>query len=165
VKPRDAVRALAFGRIVIGVALLLAPRRVGRLMLGPGADNAAASVAGRALGIRDTVLGFLTIHTLDRPQVAQRMVATCGVVDAIDFVAARAARDELPGFRAKLFQFVAGGSAIDHFVLSRLMTSADSLSEVAAQSPPQPASSPETVMPDGADVAKRAMGARTESKL
>ena len=159
-KPQDAVRALAIGRIALGVWLLLFPRFAGRFMLGDGADNAAASVAGRALGVRDAVIGGMVLHTLDHPQVSQRWVATCGAIDAVDFLACRAARDSIPKWRGRLFQFVAGSSAIDHFVLSRMLTSPAGLEAVAAKSPPAPASSPETVMPDGADVAMRTMGAR-----
>jgi hypothetical protein len=160
VNPRDAVRALAFGRIAIGVALVLFPRLVGRLMLGEGADNAAASVAGRALGIRDAVLGGMLLHTVDHPEVGRRWIATCGAVDAVDAFAAWRAGDEIPTGKRRVFLFIAGGSAIDHLVLSRLITSPAGLESVAAQTPPQPASSPETAYPDGSQEAMRRMGAR-----
>ena len=163
--PRDAVRGLAIARIVVGAALLLAPRWAGRRFLGDTVDTAGGSVLGRALGARDAVLGGMLLHTLDNPQVARRWTATCGGVDAVDFFAVVSAGSGIPFSKRFSFMLVAGGSAVAHGVLSRQIVSAEGLSDFAASGPPAPASSAEAVEPDGADVAKRAMGARTESKL
>ena len=164
--PRDAVRALAIGRIVLGLALLLAPRLAGRLAVGPDADSAGASVIARALGIRDAIFGGMVLHTADHPQVGQRWLTACAVADAVDASAVLAARRDLPVSKALPFFLVAGGSAVAHTVLSRGLTSAEGTSESdAAQAPPAPASSPQTVYPDGSQEAMRSMGARTEGKI
>ncbi len=163
--PRDAVRALAVGRIVLGLSLLFAPRLAGRLAVGADADSAGASVIARALGIRDAIFGGMVLHTADHPQVGQRWLTACAVADAVDASAVLAARRDLPASKALPFFLVAGGSAVAHTVLSRGLTSPEGLESVAAQAAPEPASSPQTVYPDGSQEAMRSMGARTEGKL
>jgi hypothetical protein len=159
--PRDTVRALAVTRIALGAGLLLAPRRGGAAWVGGDGATPGASALARAVGIRDVVFGGMLLHTLDHPQVAQRWTATCGLVDAVDGTAVLAVRDQLPGGRGLLGSLVGFGSAVVHLALSRQLTSPSGLEGAAARSTPAPASSPDTVMPDGAEEAKRAMGART----
>ena len=159
--PRDLVRGAAIARIAIGIFMLVAPRRAAGGWIGSDADSAGATVLSRALGIRDAVFGGMLLHTLSTPQVAQRWTATCGACDLVDGAAALGVAGDLPRFRGILGALFAIGSGATHLVLSRQLTSAEGLESVAAQSPPAPASAPETVMPDGAEEAKRAMGART----
>jgi hypothetical protein len=147
--------------VAFGAIALIAPRFAGRAAVGIDADNAGASVLTRALGARDAVLGGMLLHVLDTPQVAQRWIATCGVVDLVDGSAVLAARRELPASKAAPFLAIALGSAVAHLVLSRRVTAPSGLENAAARSTPAPASSPETVEPEGAEEAKRAMGART----
>jgi hypothetical protein len=116
--PRDAVRGLAIGRIVIGVALVLFPRLAGRLSIGDDGARTSVTVMGRALGIRDAVLGGMLLHTLSNPQVAQRWISTCGAIDAVDFTAAFLARDGLPAGKRLAFYAIAGGSAAAHTALA-----------------------------------------------
>ena len=116
--PRDAVRFLAMGRIAIGVASLLFPRLAGRLSVGPDGDSGAVTVVMRALGVRDAVLGAMTLHTLGNAQVARRWISTCGAIDAVDCAAAFAARRSLPPSTRLAFYVVAGGSAAAHAALS-----------------------------------------------
>ena len=163
--PRTLVRALALARLVLGAAVVAAPRRVGSSWVGPDAASPGATVLGRALGARDVVLAGMLLHTLDHPQVAQRWIATCGGVDGVDFLAVTTAGRGIPASKRLPCMLVAGGSAVAHSVLARQVVSAEGLTDFAAQSTPAPASSPDVVEPDGADVAKRAMGARTASKL
>ena len=117
--PRDAVRALAIGRIAIGVAMLVAPRTAMGLWVGKDVDTAGASVMGRALGVRDAVFGGMLLHTLDHPQVAQRWTATCGACDTVDGLAAAGVRSSLPPVRGTLGTLVALGSGAAHLALSR----------------------------------------------
>jgi hypothetical protein len=95
---RHAGRAIAAGRIATGLALLVAPGRISRLWagdLGP-----AGEVLTRCVGVRDLVMGAITLHTIDHPQVGPRWVATCAVADAVDGAASLAARRALPPFGA-----------------------------------------------------------------
>jgi len=89
-----AGRAIAAGRIGAGLALLLAPGRVSRAWVGDLGPGALA--LSRAVGIRDLVMGAITLHTIDHPQVGPRWVATCALADAVDGAASLAARRALP---------------------------------------------------------------------
>ncbi len=117
--PRDAARALAIGRIVIGVLLVLAPRRAAAGWVGADALTPGASVIARALGVRDAIFGGMVLHTVDHPQVGKRWLAACAVADGVDFAAAFAVRDDLPPVRGKLGMLVAGGAAVAHAALAQ----------------------------------------------
>ena len=116
---RDAVRALAIGRIAFGVALVLAPRRASSAWLGVSGDTGAASVLGRAVGIRDVVFGGMLLHTLSHPQVARRWTATCGACDLVDGSAALAARSSLPPVRGRAGALFALGAGAAHVALAQ----------------------------------------------
>jgi hypothetical protein len=109
--PRDVARAYGAGRVVIGVVALLAPRPIGRLWLGRAGATAAGTVAMRALGVRDLVLGGIALHTLDHPDVAPRWQRTCAAVDAVDLLATAAARGGLPPVGSALVMAMAAGGA------------------------------------------------------
>ena len=163
--PRDAVRALGIGRIVLGLMLVLAPRRSARLFISADADSAGGSVLGRALGVRDAIFGGMVLHTAGHPQVGQRWLRACAVADGVDAAAVLAARRDLPTLKWLQFFLLAAGSAAAHASLSSAVASPEGLSDAAAVSAPQPASSPETVYPDGSQEAMRSMGARTEGRI
>jgi hypothetical protein len=96
VSPRDVARALAAGRIAIGAGLLAAPRLAIGTWLGRNAVDRAVAPVGRALGVREVVLGGMLLHTLDRPQVGPRWLRTLAACDAVDLAATLAARRALP---------------------------------------------------------------------
>jgi hypothetical protein len=131
------------------------------MFLGVGGTTPAATVISRAAGVRDAILGGMILHTVDNPQVARRWLFACAACDLVDGLAAIAARDGLPRVRGAAFAAMGLGAAVMHATVAQQMTSASGLESVAAQSPPAPASSPDVVMPDGAEEANRAMGART----
>ena len=108
---RDVARAYAAGRVAIGVVALLAPRAVGRVWLGGPGATPAAGVAMRALGVRDLVLGAMSLHTLDHPEVAPRWQRTCAAVDAVDCAATALARPSLPPAGSALVMAMAAGGA------------------------------------------------------
>jgi hypothetical protein len=111
--PRDVARGYAGGRAALGVALLVAPRPFGRVWLGRAGAGPAGSVAMRALGARDLVLGMIALHTLDHPEVAPRWQRACAAVDAVDLVATAVARPGLPrGGSALVMGVAAGGTAV-----------------------------------------------------
>ena len=109
---RDAARAIAAGRVVVGAAFLVAPALAGRGWIGEDAERPGVQAIFRALGIRDLILGMLTLHVVDRPGIGPRTVATCAVADAVDFGATFAARQSLPGKAAAGALVVAGGAAV-----------------------------------------------------
>ncbi|MDX6724540.1 MAG: hypothetical protein QOD73_2944 [Solirubrobacteraceae bacterium] len=108
---RTIARLYGAGRVVLGVSLLVAPRPLGRVWLGRAGGSPAGSVALRALGARDVILGGMSLHTLDHPQVAPRWQRTCAAVDTVDFVATAAARPALPRVGSALVMAMAAGGA------------------------------------------------------
>jgi hypothetical protein len=110
-------RGIAAGRVAIGVGLMAAPTPLSRGWLGAVAEEPGGQVAMRALGVRDAILGALTLHTLSHPEVGPRWVATCAVADAVDFAATLAARRSLPT-QALGVVVLAGGSAAAGFALA-----------------------------------------------
>jgi hypothetical protein len=94
--PQGSARMIGAGRVVFGAAMVAVPRLATRGWVGDDADRAGTQVAVRALGIRDLILGAMTLHTAGHPQVASRWVAMCALADAVDLGATVAARDRLP---------------------------------------------------------------------
>jgi hypothetical protein len=112
VNARDAARAIAAGRVVAGAAFLVAPALAGRGWIGDDADRPGVQAIFRALGIRDLILGMLTLHVVDRPGIGARTVATCAAADAVDFTATFVARKSLPPTAAAGALAVAGSAAV-----------------------------------------------------
>jgi hypothetical protein len=114
-----AGRAIAAGRIVTGAALLVAPGRTSRAWigdLGPGGEAVT-----RCVGIRDLVMGGITLHTIDHPQVGPRWVATCALADLVDGAATLAARRALPVTGALGVPALAGLAAGAGFAASAVL--------------------------------------------
>jgi hypothetical protein len=87
-----AARAIAFGRLAFGAGALIAPRLVVSPWLGADGRTDGATVLTRSLAVRDLLLGFMTLHTLDTPEVASGLQATLAACDAVDGLATLAAR-------------------------------------------------------------------------
>jgi len=113
-------RGIAAGRLAIGVGLMAAPTPSSRAWLGDVAGEPGGQVAMRALGVRDAILGALTLHTLSHPEVGPRWVATCAVADTVDFAATLTARRGLPP-QALGVVALAGGSAAAGFALAAVL--------------------------------------------
>ncbi len=109
---RDAARAIAIGRVVAGASLVARPGPAGRGWLGADADRPPVRAALRSMGVRDLVLGALTLHVAGRPGIGYRTVVTCAAVDAVDCAAFYAARDHLPAVGGWAVIAVAGGAAV-----------------------------------------------------
>jgi hypothetical protein len=112
VSPLALARANGYGRIAIGLGLVAAPSLAGPAWIGEDGKRPAVSVFARALGARDLVLGFLTVHTAGRPGVGPRTLATVALVDAVDCAATAAVRSHLPAGAAAGAMAVAGTSAV-----------------------------------------------------
>jgi len=63
----------------------------------------------------------MVLHTVDHPDVAPRWLSATAACDAVDFAAAAAVRDELPGVRGALGMALAGGAAAAGVALSRAL--------------------------------------------
>lgn len=92
---RSLARSIALGRLLFGLAVLFAPRRVLRFA-GADADGAGPLVwMARAFGIRDAVLGLGALRELSEPEPDTRWVTMGAIADTSDAVAAIVWRDEL----------------------------------------------------------------------
>lgn len=111
-------RLIAVGRVLFGIALVARPEQTTKRWLGGGAATAATQTAVRGLGIRDLILGAITLHTLNHPEVGPRWVATCAVGDTVDLLATVAARDELPSSGVIGTAALAGGTAAASIVIA-----------------------------------------------
>jgi len=100
--PRDVARVLAAGRIAIGAGLLAAPRLSLGMWIGRDAAACAVAPVGRALGVREVVLGAMLLHTIDRPQAGPRWLRAVAACDAVDLVATVAAGRALPAYARPL---------------------------------------------------------------
>jgi len=107
---RDVARLINAGRIGLGLALVLAPRRMGRGWIGASAQAPGVTAMARALGIRDAVLGAIALHTIDNPQVGPRWQRTLALVDGVDLVATLGARRGLPRFGVASVVVMAGAA-------------------------------------------------------
>ena len=98
VKERESlpVAALAAGRAAIGLALVLAPRRLGRLWLGEAVEQAGTRVALRSMGARDAVLGAGALMALRRGRPVRGWIEAGAAADAADLAATLAAGSRLP---------------------------------------------------------------------
>jgi hypothetical protein len=119
--PRTLARTMAIGRIAIGGALLVAPAAVGRRWIGADADRESVQVLGRALGVRDLVMGMIALHTVDHPEVGPRWQRTVAACDIVDLTATLIGRRSLPAGGAAGTVAIAGGAAaVELWAASRL---------------------------------------------
>jgi hypothetical protein len=110
--PGTAARALALSRMALGGVLLVAPRSLGRLWIGPAASRGGAHVALRALGARDVALGLGT--TLARDEDSERRWLQMGLLaDGTDCVTALVGGADMPPLgRAAAVASAAGAVAM-----------------------------------------------------
>jgi hypothetical protein len=88
---RQGARAVAAGRVALGLTALAWPSVPARPWVGAAADDVAARVFGRALGARDLALGLGALAALQAPAgesgSASAWVAAGALSDALDVVA------------------------------------------------------------------------------
>jgi len=85
---RRAAQAIAWGRVGLGSAALVAPLVVTRPWVGESADTPSARLLARTLGGRDLALGVGALRALSRSdEEARPWVALAGVSDAVDALA------------------------------------------------------------------------------
>lgn len=104
---------LAYGRIALGAAMVVAPGPVGGRWIGRAAGGSDAAIAVRGLGIRDVALGAATLGTMKATGTSGtgfKVLTGLGiVVDLVDVASTLAAGDEVPD--AKVSAAVAGLAA------------------------------------------------------
>jgi hypothetical protein len=122
--PREAARVLAAGRIAIGAGLLAAPRLTLGVWIGRDAAAGGVAALGRALGVREVVLGAVALHALDEPESGPRVLRMLAACDAVDAAATLAARRALPsGGLALVTAMASAGAAGQLWAAGRLAAS------------------------------------------
>jgi hypothetical protein len=113
---RHGARAVAAGRVALGLTAMAWPSVPARPWVGAAADDLAARVFGRALGARDIALGLGALMALQRPAAepgsACAWVAAGALSDALDVVASLSSWRELPRRSRWLVIASAGGAAL-----------------------------------------------------
>ena len=104
---RDLALGLAGGRIAIGVVSLLAPRLVGRAMMGPEGDSGGIRLLLRVVGVRDLALGIGVLVALDRDAPVRGWLRASAAVDGLDAAGSLLARRHL---RPTVFPAAAGAA-------------------------------------------------------
>ena len=111
---RNGARAVAAGRVALGLTALAWPSVPARPWVGATSENLAARVFGRALGARDLALGLGALAALqdnDRGSGAM-WVAAGALSDALDVAASIASWRDLPRLTRWLVVASAGGAAL-----------------------------------------------------
>ena len=115
---RSGARAVAAGRVALGLTALVWPSVPARPWVGGAADELGARVFGRALGARDLALGLGALAALQGPAARQGPATGAGpasawaLSDALDVVASLASWRELPRMGRWLVVGSAGGAAL-----------------------------------------------------
>ncbi len=113
---RHGARAVAAGRVALGLTALVWPSVPARPWVGGAADELGARVFGRALGARDLALGLGALAALQGSASgagsASAWVAAGALSDALDVVASVSSWRELPRTGRWLVVASAGGAAV-----------------------------------------------------
>jgi hypothetical protein len=113
---KQAVVAVAAGRVALGVAALARPAALGRPWVGPVADEPGGHVLARALGARDLALGLGALNAARQagtaPQAAAAWYAAAALADALDTAVTVAAWSRLPRVTRWLVAASAAGAAV-----------------------------------------------------
>lgn len=116
---RLVARLLAGSRVLIGAALVAAPRTAGRLWLGADADRAPTEVALRALGAREVAIGLGALAALEAATPVRRWLEAGALADLGDAAAMAVVGDDLPAASRAGTVAVAAGAAAAGVWLSR----------------------------------------------
>ena len=100
------------GRAVIGAALTVAPALAARGWIGEDSDRPGGRVLGRALGVRDLVLGAGLLQAIDAGAPTRGWIAAAAAADAVDAAATLLNWSDLPRAGRIGILVLATGSAV-----------------------------------------------------
>jgi hypothetical protein len=114
---RAVARINAAGRVAIGAALLVVPQLVTRSWAGESGTTPGGRVLGRALGVRDVVLGVGVMDALGRGDASARnWIRASALADTADALATALAYPHLPRRSRFGVLVLAAGAAAAGFV-------------------------------------------------
>jgi hypothetical protein len=110
-KAESIAKQVAYGRVAIGAALVVAPKLMLRPWVGEVGNATGARVLGAGFGARDIVVGAGAIHALRSGGPVRPWLIGSALADAVDFAATFAARRSLPRGAAATCVLAATGAA------------------------------------------------------
>lgn len=116
---RRIVQAVAVGRIGLGAASLVAPRRVLRPWVGERGDDSSALVLIRAVGGRDVALGLGAVLAMRHGEAVRGWAEGGALADLVDALATASQFRRLPDPGRWAVLALAGGSAALSGALAR----------------------------------------------
>jgi hypothetical protein len=119
VEARDLALINARGRMVIGAALVLAPRLIGPMWIGDAAGGPVVKMMSRALGARDLALGLGTAVALDRGAPVRGWLEGAALADGMDLVASLMAGSSIPPGKRRRVAVIAAVSMVGCAVVAR----------------------------------------------
>jgi hypothetical protein len=119
--PRTLAFSHAFGRLVAGAALALAPGTVGRAWVGRVGAARGAQVITTAMGARDAALAMGLAAALRSGREPRDWIRAAVLADTADLVATLRARDEIPALSVAGVAAIAAGSAALGVYLDRAL--------------------------------------------
>jgi len=118
--PRDLARAQALGRVGLGVALTLFPRRTPAPWIGGrDARRTGTAVITSAMGAREIGIGLGAARAAGAGFGAKPWLFASALADATDLLVTWRARRELPALGVATLAAMAGGSTVLAIWLSR----------------------------------------------
>ena len=125
--PRSLAQLVAWGRVGIGVAAIVAPTSMARPWIGPGARAWDRRLLARTMGGRDLALGIGALRALGVSDTEARpWVALGGMADAVDALATALAFGSLPRrSRWGILAVTVGAAVVSTRVAEALDSAAD----------------------------------------
>jgi hypothetical protein len=116
---RDLALLNARIRMAVGASLLIAPRLIGPMWIGEGADRPVVKMMSRSLGARDLALGLGTAVALDRGKPVRGWLEGAALSDGADLVATVLARDAIPRGKRRRVALLAAVSLVGCAMVAR----------------------------------------------
>jgi hypothetical protein len=111
VTPKQVAQGVVGGRIVFGIAFMVAPGLTGRVWIGRDAERPAVKLLTQAIGARDLTMGLGALIAMRRHKPARGWMEAISLTDALDFTCGLLATDVLPPASRRAVLVLAGISA------------------------------------------------------
>lgn len=108
--PRDMARMLGVGRFLMGLIMLVAPRKALRGYTGADNPTFPATMIARGFGARDVALATGLLVELENDGDVSRWLEAGALADAGDVLSTLAHFRELPTWRRLIWILTAGGA-------------------------------------------------------
>ena len=118
--PVGVAKSISAGRLLFGVTMMVAPSKVMAGWVGDKeSERPAMDLLTRSFGAREILLGFIGVHTAERPGVSKRTIGAMSLLDLTDLAVTVAHRDKLPRSALPIMVGVAGTAFVAQVWASR----------------------------------------------